>query len=78
LCKTLNKVKFLLKPYTARIRALSINGDPSDVFAANFLKELEANLQLLKMHIQEHFDIDFGTGLGPSSSKIQILLLIHL
>lgn len=70
LCKTSNKVKFLLKPYTAGIRALSINGDPGDVFAANFLKELEAKLQLPKMHIREHFDIALGTGSGLSSFEI--------
>ena len=69
LCKTLNKAKFLLKPYTAGIRALGISGQPRDTFAANILKELEARLPLPKMNIQEYFDITVGTGSGLSCSK---------
>jgi hypothetical protein len=59
-----NKIKFLLKPYTAGIRALGINRLPGDIFAINFLRELEAKLLLQKMKIREHFDIILGTSLG--------------
>jgi hypothetical protein len=61
---TSNKIKFLLKPYTTGIKALGINGLFGDVFAANFLRELEARLLLQKMKIQEHFDIVLGTSSG--------------
>jgi hypothetical protein len=64
LCGSSNKIKFLLKPYTAGIRALGINGLPGDAFAANFLRELEARLPLRKMKIREHFDMALGTGSG--------------
>ena len=78
LCGTSNEVNFLLKPYTAGIRALGISGYPGDVFAANFLKELETRLQLPKMHIRDHFDITLGTGSGLYCFETLKLLLILL
>jgi hypothetical protein len=64
LCGALNKVCFLPKPLTAGVRVISIGGHPGDVFALHFLKEIEAGLQLLGMHIGDYFDIAVGTGSG--------------
>ena len=63
LCCTANKKRFLLKPYTAGIRCLVLNGVLGDVFAAKCLQELQERLKL-KMQIQDYFDVAFGTGSG--------------
>jgi hypothetical protein len=70
LCGTANEANFLLKPYTAGVRALAISGHPGDVFATNFLREIESRLQLPKMNIRENFDIALGTGSGMGCFEI--------
>jgi hypothetical protein len=69
LCRTANKRKFSLRPYTAGIRCLVLNGALGDIFAAKCLQELQVRLKL-KMKIQECFDIAFGTGSGLPYSLI--------
>jgi hypothetical protein len=63
LCSTANKTRFLLKPYTAGVRCIVLNGAHGDVFAAKCLKELQDRLKL-NIQIQEYFDIALGTGSG--------------
>jgi hypothetical protein len=67
LCSTANKTRFLLKPYTAGIRCIVLNGSLGDVFAAKCLQELQERLEL-RMPIEECFDIAFGTGSGATYS----------
>jgi hypothetical protein len=76
LCEAPNKINVSLKPYNAGIRALGISGRPGDAFAVNFLKELEARLQLPKLPIRELFDIAFGTGSGLYCLKFETCLLM--
>ena len=75
LCNIPNKVNFVLKPYTAGTRCLSIDGGSlQDIMS---LKELENELKL-PMPIREHFDIGTGSGLGLSSRRVKKQLLILL
>jgi hypothetical protein len=76
LCKSPNKAQFLLKPYTAGVRALSTSGQPGDASTIDFLKKLQARLLLPRMNIREYFDIAIGTGLGLSASNLEPLLIL--
>ena len=68
LCNIPNKVNFVLKPYTAGTRCLSIDGGSlQDIMS---LKELENELKL-PMPIREHFDIGTGSGLGLLSRRVK-------
>ncbi|KAI9763378.1 MAG: hypothetical protein M1840_000570 [Geoglossum simile] len=61
LCGIPNKVNFILKPYTAGPRCLSIDGgNLQDILS---LKILESELKL-PMPLREYFDIGIGSGLG--------------
>ena len=61
LCNVPNIFNFVLKPYTAGIRGLTLNGGSSR--EALILQALETELQL-PMPIREHFDIANGAGNG--------------
>jgi hypothetical protein len=67
LCNNSNKVNFILKPYTAGTRCLSIDGGSSQDIMK--LETLENQLKL-PMPIKEHFDIGVGSGLGLSKHKV--------
>ena len=77
LCSTANKTRFLLKPDTAGVRCLVLNGALGDVFATKCLQELQERLKL-KMQIQDYFDIAFGTGSGLPLIPNTELVLTYL
>jgi hypothetical protein len=66
LCNIPNKVNFVLKPYTAGTRCLSIDGGTiQDIMS---LQALEKELKL-PMPIREHFDIGTESDLGLWSAS---------
>jgi hypothetical protein len=74
-CNFPNKVNFILKPYTAGTKCLSIDGGSlQDIMS---LKVLENELKL-PMPIRDHFDIGTGSGLGLSSPGVRKQRLILL
>ena len=63
LCQGPNTIKFTIKPYTAGIRGLSIDGASGDDIA-HFLTALQDKLRLTFSTLQEYFDIVVGAGSG--------------
>jgi hypothetical protein len=64
LCSLPNLIEFRLKPYTAGVRCLSLDGGGSQgIISCCFLKHLHTILAL-PVPIQEHFDIAVGTSSG--------------
>jgi hypothetical protein len=66
LCEAPNQTRFFIKPYTAGIRCLSIEGGGvRGMLPLGFLIRLQNYLRLI-MPVQEHFDISVGTSSGLS------------
>ncbi len=67
LCGHTEAVTFKLKPPTAGVRVLSIDGGGiRGIVALRFMKELQNALKLF-MPVQEHFDLAVGSSSGEKS-----------
>jgi hypothetical protein len=67
LCKALNKVTIQIKPYTAGVRCLVVDG--ADARDYETLAAVEKGL-MIKIPLTEHFDVVNGSGLGLYNSII--------
>jgi hypothetical protein len=75
LCKELNSVEIFLKPYTAGVRALVIDGcDYTDI---ETLKSIQSALHL-PVAMKESFDIVNGSGIGAYFKSLESISCQHI
>jgi hypothetical protein len=78
LCRHECNVRIRVKPATAGVRVLSIDGGGiRAVVPLQFLLALERAIGL-DMPVQEHFDFSYGTSSGKIKAELVVLLLTLL
>lgn len=77
-CPTQSNLKVQLKPATAGVRILSIDGGGiRGIVPLEFLRKLQNSIGG-KARIQDHFDVAFGTSAGTATAPLALTALIPL